>query len=197
MERLINLEFEYSKFEEIIDKETMEIHHSKHLNAYVTNYNNAIKDTSIENVPVREVLKNIDTVDESIKQAVINNGGGIVNHELYFTQFKKGTKITDENFTNDINETFGSFENMIEEIKSTGLKRFGSGWTWLVIKNNKLEVISTLNQDSPLMEGYTPLLGIDVWEHAYYLKYQNRRPEYLENILNIIDWEKIQKIYNS
>jgi len=197
MEKLMNLEYEYNKFDGVIDKETMEIHHSKHLNAYVTNYNNAIEGTSIENIPVREVLANINDVDDSIKQAVINNGGGIVNHELYFTQFKEGTKITDEKLLSDINQTFGSFDNMIEELKGAGLKRFGSGWTWLVKKDNKLEVISTLNQDSPIMDGYTPLLGIDVWEHAYYLKYQNKRPEYLENIFNIIDWEKIQNLYNS
>ncbi len=195
MIELIKLPYAYDEFDSVIDKETMEIHHSRHHNAYVTNYNNAVKGTELEGKSVAEVIANIDNVDASIKTAVQNNGGGILNHNLYFTQFKNGVELVDGPLKTAIISTFGSIEELITKLQTAGATRFGSGWSWLVIKDDKLEVISTLNQDSPLMQGMTPILGIDVWEHAYYLKYQNKRPEYLKNIFSIIDWNEIEARY--
>ncbi len=192
MIELIKLPYAYDEFDSVIDKETMEIHHSRHHNAYVTNYNNAVANTELEGKDVKDVIANIDTVDSSIKAAVQNNGGGILNHNLYFTQFKNGVELVDGPLKTAITETFGSIEELISKLQTAGATRFGSGWSWLVVNNNKLEVISTLNQDNPLMQGMTPILGIDVWEHAYYLKYQNKRPEYLNNIFTIIDWNEIE-----
>lgn len=195
MIELIKLPYAYDEFDSVIDKETMEIHHSRHHNAYVTNYNNAVKGTELETKTVEEVIANINDVDASIRTAVQNNGGGILNHNLYFTQFKNGVELVDGPLKTAIIETFGSMEELITKLQTAGATRFGSGWSWLVVNNNKLEVISTLNQDSPLMNNMTPILGIDVWEHAYYLKYQNKRPEYLKNIFTIIDWNEIEARY--
>lgn len=196
MEKLKDLNYGYTDLEPIIDKETMQTHHSKHHLAYVTNFNNAVKGTKHENMSVQEVLKDIENVDENIKGAIINNGGGVVNHNIYFTQLiNGGKKINDNSFLEEINQTFGSLENLISELKLAGMKRFGSGWSWLVIDGSQLKVLSTPNQNSPIMDGQVPLLGIDVWEHAYYLKYQNRRAEYLDNIFSIIDWEVVTHRY--
>ncbi len=197
MEQLINLPYAYDAFDSVIDKETMEIHHSRHLNAYVTNYNNAIEGTKYAQMDIKEVIADINSIDASIQNAIRNNGGGVVNHNLYFTQFANDKPLQDGALKTSIEETFGSLENLIAELQKAGATRFGSGWSWLVLNNGKLEVMSTLNQDNPIMEGKTPLLGIDVWEHAYYLKYQNKRPEYLKAIFNIIDWTVIEERFNA
>ncbi len=196
MEKLIELPYSYDAFDSIIDKETMEIHHSRHLNAYVTNFNNAVADTKYAQMDIKDVIANINEIEENIQMAVRNNGGGVVNHNLYFTQFGWDKPLSEGTFKNDIIDTFGSIENLIAELKTAGATRFGSGWSWLVLNEGKLEVMSTLNQDNPLMSGKTPLLGIDVWEHAYYLKYQNKRPDYLTAIFDIIDWSIIEARYN-
>lgn len=196
MEKLIELPYSYDAFDSIIDKETMEIHHSRHLNAYVTNYNNAVTDTKYAQMDIKDVISDIENIESTIQMAVRNNGGGVVNHNLYFTQFGWDKPLNDGTFKKDIIDTFGSIENLIAELKTAGATRFGSGWSWLVLNEGKLEVMSTLNQDNPLMSGKTPLLGIDVWEHAYYLKYQNKRPDYLTAIFDIIDWSVIEARYN-
>jgi Fe-Mn family superoxide dismutase len=179
-----------------IDKLTMEIHHGKHHQAYVDNLNKAIAGTPNEGKSLEELVAKAG----SISPAVRNNGGGHWNHSFFWeilgpnTGGKPSGKLADA-----INETFGSFEALQEKINTAGTTRFGSGWAWLIVKDDKLEVTSTPNQDNPLMDVAevkgTPILGIDVWEHAYYLKYQNKRPDYLKAIWNVIDWKKVTKHY--
>jgi Fe-Mn family superoxide dismutase len=175
----------------------MEIHHGKHHNAYVTNLNNALKDLpNLQSLSVEELLADkCAKVPEAVRQAVINNGGGHANHSLFWTVL--GPKAGGEpsgKVGDAIKSTFGGFAGLKEKMVDAGTKRFGSGWSWLVkTKDGKLEVYSTLNQDSPLMEGKTPIFGIDVWEHAYYLKYQNRRPDYLQAIWNVVNWAEVNK----
>jgi len=177
-----------------IDKQTMEIHHGKHHNAYVTNLNKALESApDLANKPIEEILKNIKSVPDAIRQAVINNGGGHHNHTLFWnTLGGKGGEPAGK-LGDAIKSTFGGFAPFQEKMIDAGTKRFGSGWSWLVVAGGKLEVYSTANQDSPLMEGKTPLFGIDVWEHAYYLKYQNRRPDYLKAIWNVVNWDAVAK----
>lgn len=179
-----------------IDKQTMEIHHGKHHQAYVDNLNKAIAGTPNEGKSLEELVAKAG----SISPAVRNNGGGHWNHSFFWEILgpnaggKPSGKLADA-----INETFGSFEALQEKINTAGTTRFGSGWAWLIVKDDKLEVTSTPNQDNPLMDVAevkgTPILGIDVWEHAYYLKYQNKRPDYLKAIWNVIDWKKVAKHY--
>ncbi len=197
MKELKKLNYEYREFENVIDATTMEIHHTKHLAAYISNYNNLIAGTEFESKCVMEVIKNIEQVPEDIRIGIRNNGGGMLNHNLYFSQFGKDNLTPKGELLGLINETFGEFDDFKTSLIKEGLARFGSGWAWLVIKNGELSIISTANQDSPLMDGFTPLLGIDVWEHAYYLKYQNRRAEYLENIWRIIDWSIIESRFKN
>jgi len=193
MKNLKELTYDYNEFDEVIDSATMEIHHSKHLAAYYSNYNNLINGTKFEDMCVKDVIQNLNEIDESIRVGVRNNGGGMLNHNLYFSQFKKETVLPEGEMKEKIISTFGSVEELIKQINATAMSRFGSGWAWLVLDGQELKVMSTANQDSPLMDGFVPLIGIDVWEHAYYLKYQNRRAEYLENIWKIMDWEKINE----
>lgn len=193
MKNLKELTYGYNEFDEVIDAATMEIHHSKHLAAYYTNYNNLINGTKFEDMCVKDVIQDLNALDENIRMGVRNNGGGMLNHNLYFAQFKKGSELPEGKLKDKIISTFGSVEDLIKQINAAGMARFGSGWAWLVLDGEELKVMSTANQDSPLMDGFVPLIGIDVWEHAYYLKYQNRRAEYLENIWKIMDWEKINE----
>ena len=193
MKNLKELTYGYNEFDEVIDAATMEIHHSKHLAAYYANYNNLINGTKFEDMCVKDVIQDLNALDESIRTGVRNNGGGMLNHNLYFAQFKKESVLPEGKLKEKIISTFGSVEELIKQINAAGMTRFGSGWAWLVLDGEELKVMSTANQDSPLMDGFVPLIGIDVWEHAYYLKYQNRRAEYLENIWKIIDWEKINE----
>ena len=176
------------------DKTTMEIHHGKHHNAYVTNLNNAVKGTEWENKKIEEILANIS----KLTPAVRNNGGGHYNHSLFWTVIgpNKGGQPSGE-LAQAIDKKFGSFDKFKEEFSNAGATRFGSGWAWLIVANGELEVTSSPNQDNPLMDiaekKGTPILGLDVWEHAYYLKYQNRRPDYIAAFWNVVDWDAVAK----
>ena len=182
-----------------IDKQTMEIHHGKHHQAYVTNYNKALeKQPDLEGKPLHDVLaNNCAMVKEEIRTAVRNNGGGIHNHNLFWEILgPHGGKQAGGNpvgkLGQAINSTFGSFDSFKEKFNAAATTRFGSGWAWLVKRGDKIEVISTANQDSPIMEGAFPIIGLDVWEHAYYLKYQNRRPDYITAWWNVINWNQAE-----
>lgn len=196
---LPQLPYAYDALEPHIDKETMNIHHTKHHNTYVTNLNNALEgNEELLSKSVEEVISNLDAVPEATRTAVRNNGGGHANHSLFWQVISPngGGEPTGE-LAEAINAKFGGFEGFKEEFSKAATTRFGSGWAWLVIQNGELEVISTPNQDNPLMEGKTPILGLDVWEHAYYLNYQNRRPEYINAFWNIVNWEEVSKRYAS
>lgn len=195
---LPELPYAYDALEPTIDKETMNIHHTKHHNTYVTKLNDALEGhANLQNKSLMDLISNLDAVPESARTAVRNNGGGHANHSLFWKILSPngGGEPTGE-LADKINETFGSFEKFKEQFESAATGRFGSGWAWLVVNNGKLEITSTPNQDSPLMEGKTPILGLDVWEHAYYLKYQNRRPEYVSAFWNIVNWDEVAKNYN-
>ena len=178
-----------------IDKQTMEIHHGKHHNAYVTNLNAALeKDPELQSKSVEELLRSINTVPEDIRTAVRNNGGGHANHTMFWQIMgPKAGGPPSGAIADAITSSFGSFDKFKEELKKAGVGRFGSGWAWVIDSGGKLTVESTANQDSPLMEGKKPLLGIDVWEHAYYLKYQNRRPDYLAAWWSVVNWDAVNK----
>lgn len=193
MEELIKLKYEYNALEPHIDEATMKIHHSKHHKTYVDKFNASIKGTELENKDVETILKNLSNIPENIRQAVINNGGGVWNHNFFWSILKKDTKMP-EKLKKMIEKDFGSIEKFKEEFTNTALAQFGSGWAWLIIESGKLKVLKTNNQDSPISKGLTPVLAIDVWEHAYYLKYQNKRLEYIENFYKVIDWEKVLKL---
>ena len=193
---LPNLPYSYDALEPHIDARTMEIHHGKHHAAYTTNLNNAIAGTDLENLSIEEVM-----VNGFENNAVRNNGGGFYNHNLFWELLSPtGGKIT-PTMEAAINEAFGSFEAFKETFAKAAATRFGSGWAWLCVKDEKLEVCSTPNQDNPLMPGVGcsgfPILGLDVWEHAYYLNYQNRRPDYVQAFFNVINWEAVEARYNS
>lgn len=193
------LGYAYDALEPHIDTLTMTIHHTKHHQGYVNNLNAALeKHPSLQNMSLEELLLSLDTLPEDIRTAVRNNGGGTFNHNLFFSTLKKneGGKPSGRLLTL-INEAFGSFEAFKDAFANAAKTRFGSGWAWLVEnKEGRLEVFSTPNQDSPLDKG-NPLLGIDVWEHAYYLKYQNRRPEYIDNFFEVIDWNQVSSRLSS
>lgn len=191
---LPELPYDYNALEPYIDKQTMEIHHTKHHNAYVTNLNKAIDGTEMEGKTIEDLLKKVS----GLPTAVRNNGGGHYNHSLFWTLMKKGGGgLPTGDLEKKITSTFGSFEEFKKKFSDAGVTRFGSGWAWLVISNGKLAITSTPNQDNPLMDVVevkgTPILGLDVWEHAYYLKYQNKRPDYIENWWNVVNWEEVSK----
>jgi len=195
---LPQLPYSYDALEPHIDKETMNIHHTKHHNTYVTNLNNALEgNTELLSKSVEELISNLDAVPESARTAVRNNGGGHANHSLFWQILSPngGGEPTGE-LAEAINKKFGSYDAFKEEFTKAATTRFGSGWAWLVVNNGELEVTSTPNQDSPLMEGKTPILGLDVWEHAYYLNYQNRRPDYIQAFWNVVNWDEVSKRYN-
>jgi superoxide dismutase, Fe-Mn family len=178
-----------------IDKQTMEIHHGKHHNAYVTNLNAALeKAPELQSKTIDELLKNINAVPESIRTAVRNNGGGHANHTMFWQIMGPGGGGAPTGaIAEAITSTFGGFDKLKEELKKAAVGRFGSGWAWLIASGNKLTVESTANQDSPVMEGKKIVMGIDVWEHAYYLKYQNRRPDYIDAWWNVVNWAEVNK----
>jgi superoxide dismutase, Fe-Mn family len=191
------LPYAYNALEPYIDEQTMQLHHDKHHQAYVTNLNNAVQGTEFANMPVEDVVRNINKVPENIRTAVRNNGGGHVNHTMFWEIMTPGgSKEPTGALAQAIASTFGGVDQLKAQVNDAGVKRFGSGWTWLVLgSGGQLQVISTANQDSPLMDGLFPVLGNDVWEHAYYLKYQNRRPEYLAAWWNVVNWDKIAERY--
>jgi Fe-Mn family superoxide dismutase len=182
------------------DAQTMEIHHDKHHAAYVNNVNKALAGKpDLENKPVEQLISNLDAVPADIRNVVRNNGGGHANHSMFWKILgpKAGGAPTGK-LAEDINATFGSFDAFKEKLEAAGAGRFGSGWAWLIVnKSGKLEIVSTANQDSPIMEGNKPVLGVDVWEHAYYLKYQNRRPDYLKAFWNVVNWNEVNKYYEA
>ncbi|ENH97483.1 manganese superoxide dismutase [Gracilibacillus halophilus YIM-C55.5] len=196
---LPDLPYAYDALEPHIDKETMNIHHTKHHNTYVTKLNAALEGhDDLANKSVEDILADLDAVPSEIRTAVRNNGGGHANHSLFWTILSPngGGEPTGE-LADDINSTFGSFDQFKEDFKAAATGRFGSGWAWLVVNNGNLEITSTPNQDTPISEGKTPILGLDVWEHAYYLKYQNRRPDYIAAFWNVVDWDKVAERYNA
>ncbi|RWR15125.1 superoxide dismutase SodA [Siminovitchia fortis] len=194
---LPQLPYAYDALEPHIDKETMNIHHTKHHNTYVTNLNKAVEGSELANKPVEELIADLDSVPESIRTAVRNNGGGHANHSLFWKLLSpQGGGEPSGDLKDAIESKFGSFDKFKEEFEAAGAGRFGSGWAWLIVNNGELEITSTPNQDSPIMEGKKPILGLDVWEHAYYLKYQNRRPDYMKAFWNVVNWNEVQKLYN-
>ena len=186
--QLPNLPYSYDALEPHIDARTMEIHHSKHHNAYVTNLNNAIAGTEMENLSLEDLFKNMSKYPMPVR----NNGGGHYNHTLFWESLTPGGKPMSEAFKIRLEATFGSVHAFREAFKDAALKRFGSGWAWLVLDNEVLKVVSTPNQDAPISDGQKELLGLDVWEHAYYLNYQNRRADYIEAFWSIVDWQVVE-----
>ena len=199
------LPYAHDALEPHIDKATMEIHHGRHHNAYVTNLNKAIAgNAALEAKSVDALISDLASVPENIRGPVRNNGGGHVNHSMFWKLMAaKAGGAPSGKLADDINATFGSFDAFKEKFEAAGVGRFGSGWAWLLVNNGKLEIASTANQDNPIMgkaiagcEG-KPILGVDVWEHAYYLKYQNKRPDYLKAFWNVVNWTEVTKLYEA
>jgi Fe-Mn family superoxide dismutase len=193
------LPYEFDALEPYIDAKTMEIHHDRHHKAYVDNLNKALAgNDELLGKPIDEILRNLKDVPEKIRAAVRNNGGGHANHSMFWEIMgpKKGAKPNGD-LAKAIDDAFGSFDKFQQELSQTAISRFGSGWGWLVVDQGKLKVLSTGNQDSPLSKGQTPILGIDVWEHAYYLKYQNKRPDYVKAWWNIANWDNVAERYKA
>ncbi len=192
------LPYPYDALEPYIDALTMQIHHDRHHATYVTNLNNALKDQpDLANQPVEQLISNLGQVPETIRTAVRNNGGGHANHTMFWEIMRPGgSKEPTGALAQAINSTFGGFDQFKQQFNAAGAARFGSGWVWLSMDaSGKLQIESTPNQDSPLMEGRFPILGNDVWEHAYYLKYQNRRPDYLAAWWNVVNWDEVGRRY--
>lgn len=196
----IILPYEYESLEPYIDTSTLEVHYEKHLDGYVKNLNRFILgyEEFTQGKNLEEILCNIEAIPREIRQQVINNGGGVLNHNFYFSILSpNGKREPEGELLEKIKQSYGSFNNLREAVSRAAIGHFGSGWSWLVLtEKHNLKVVTTDNQDSPLVLGYKPILAIDVWEHAYYLKYKNLKTEYVNNIWNIFDWDKIEKIYN-
>lgn len=196
---LPNLPYGYAALEPFIDAKTMELHHTKHHQGYIDKLNAALEDhNEYYTVDITEILRDIQNIPDDIRQQVINNGGGHANHMLFWEiMAPKAGKEPEGELRAAIETKFGSFEDFQQEFNNAASTRFGSGWVWLVFNNGELEISSTPNQDSPYMQDYVPILGLDVWEHAYYLKYQNRRPEYIENWWNVVNWKKVAELFKA
>jgi Fe-Mn family superoxide dismutase len=191
------LPYAFDALEPHIDARTMEIHHDKHHQAYVDNANKALEGNEWADRPVEAILSNVELLPEDIRTAVRNNAGGHANHSLFWEIMSPdGGGAPEGDLAKAIDDTFGSVDELKAAVNNGGVKRFGSGWTWLVWDGTGLAVLSTPNQDSPIMDGKTPLLGIDVWEHAYYLNYQNRRPDYLAAWWNVVNWPEVARRYD-
>lgn len=190
---LPKLNYEYAALEPVIDAQTMEIHYTKHHNTYVTNLNKAIEGTEYADKSIEELVKGWAELPEDIQTAVRNNGGGHYNHTLFWEELVAPSQAKEipADLEAKLVEAFGSVDEFKEKFAAAAASRFGSGWAWLVSNNGKLEVVSTPNQDNPLTEGLVPLLGLDVWEHAYYLNYQNRRPDYIKAFWDVVNWEVV------
>lgn len=195
----IQLPYSYNALEPYIDEETVKIHYTKHLQGYVNKLNDILEgyEKFTDCKTLEEILSNVNKIPKRIRQDVINQGGGVSNHNLYFSILSPHPKKQPEGkLLNQIIKTFGTLECLKEQVSEVAINQFGSGYGWLVKdKHGKLKIMSTLNQDSPLSFGFTPILTIDVWEHAYYLKYKNLRAEYVKNIWNVIDWDKVEEFY--
>jgi len=196
MHTLPELPYGYNALEPYIDEQTMKIHHTKHHQAYIDKLNAAIKGTKFESMNIDEVLKKINDVPENIRNVVRNHGGGHSNHSFFWQIMAPKAGGEPKGAVADaIKKAFSSFDKLKEEFTNAGLNRFGSGWAWLVAENGKLSVLSTANQDSPIMEGKVHVLGIDVWEHSYYLKWQQQRGKYIESWWNVVNWEQVEENY--
>ena len=196
---LPELKYSYDALEPHIDQLTMETHHSKHHQAYVDNLNKALEGhEKYQEMNIEDILKSLDELPENIRTAVRNNGGGHYNHAMFWDIMSpNGGGKPEGELGKKIDEDLGGFEKFKEDFKKAALGQFGSGWAWLVIDSGKLAIVPTANQDNPISQGKIPLLGIDVWEHAYYLKYKNKRADYIDSWWNIVDWKKIEEIYNN
>ncbi len=193
--KLPELGYSYDSLEPFIDAKTMEIHYLKHHQAYVNNLNVALaKYPKLQDKKIEELIKDLNKIPEDIRNAVRNNGGGHLNHTFFWQIMKKGIQPKGD-VLKEIEKQFGSFDKFKEEFSKAAMTRFGSGWAWLVVNKGKLEVVSTANQDNPISEGKTPVLGLDVWEHAFYLLRQNRKNEYVEAFWNIINWKQVELNY--
>ena len=194
---LPKLEYAYDALEPYIDARTMEIHHTKHHQTYVDKLNAAIQGiAALEKVRVEQLIRNLNEVPENIRTAVRNHGGGHANHSFFWPTLKKGVKAGGP-AVDAIARKFGNFDKFKEDFSNAAALLFGSGWAWLALNKGELEIVTTPNQDSPISQGRTPILGIDVWEHAYYLKYQNRRPEYIAAFFNVINWDKVNEHFKA
>ena len=192
---LPDLGYDFNALEPFIDEETMKIHHGKHHHGYVDKLNAALEGhDDLKDKDVDELIKDLNSVPEDIRTAVRNNGGGHSNHSFFWKLLKKDTK-PDGDFQKALHDKFQSFDAFKEAFSKAAMTRFGSGWAWVVLNNGELEVVSTANQDSPLSEGKIPIIGLDVWEHSYYLKYQNRRPEYIEAFFSVLNWDRANENY--
>ena len=193
-----DLPYDYNALEPHIDEATMRVHHDKHHQAYVDNANKALDGTEWADKPVEEVLKNLSSLPADKQGPVRNNAGGHYNHSLFWEWLSpNGGGAPDGALADAITSKFGSFDDFKAQLKAAGVGRFGSGWAWLVHDGSGIAIVSTANQDSPISDGQTPLLGVDVWEHAYYLKYQNRRPDYLDAVWNVINWPKVAELHSA
>jgi Fe-Mn family superoxide dismutase len=189
---LPDLPYPFDALEPHIDARTMEIHHDKHHGTYVTNVNNALEGNALGDLPIEELLTKLDEVPEDKRNAVRNNGGGHYNHSLFWESMSpSGGGEPSGELAEAIDSAFGSFADFKDKLKAGGLSQFGSGWSWLVHDGSGLAIVPTPNQDNPISAGKTPLLGVDVWEHAYYLLYQNRRPDYIDAWWNVVNWDKV------
>ena len=196
--KLPELTYAYDALEPHIDAKTMEIHHSKHHNTYVTNLNAAVEGTEYADKDINDLIANIDALPADKQTAVRNNGGGHANHTLFWELIAPGGSNTPVGeVAKAIDAKFGSFDAFKEEFAKAATTRFGSGWAWLIVEGDGVAVTSTPNQDSPVMEGKTPILGLDVWEHAYYLNYQNRRPDYIGAFWNVVNWDVVEAKYQA
>ena len=192
------LPYAYDALEPHIDADTMRFHHDKHHQAYVDKANAALEGTPLDGKPIEEILADLSQVPEDKRGAVRNNGGGHYNHTLFWESMSPdGGGAPDGELASAIDEAFGSFDQFKEQFEANGVGQFGSGWTWLVLDGGELKLTKTPNQDSPILEGQTPLLGNDVWEHAYYLTYQNKRPDYLKAWWDVVDWDKVAERYSA
>jgi superoxide dismutase, Fe-Mn family len=192
------LPYDYNALEPTIDEQTMQLHHDKHHQAYVDKANAALEGTDLDGKPIEEVLKDLSQVPEDKRGAVRNNGGGHYNHSLFWEAMGPGKGgAPSGDLASAIDEAFGSFDSFKEQFEAAGAGQFGSGWAWLVSDGGSLKVRSTANQDNPVSDGQVPLLGNDVWEHAYYLKYQNKRPDYLKAWWDVVDWDKVAERYDA
>jgi len=194
---LPNLPYATNALEPSIDTMTMEIHHGRHHKAYVDNLNKALEgQTALASKPIEQLLREISQVPESIRQAVTNNGGGHANHAMFWEIMGPGAGGDPTGpLADDIKASFTDFATFKTQLKQAGVSRFGSGWAWLVLADGKLKILSSANQDSPYMSGQAPIMGVDVWEHAYYLKYQNKRPDYLDAWWSVVDWKAVGERY--
>jgi superoxide dismutase, Fe-Mn family len=192
-----DLPYDYDALEPHIDEETMKLHHDKHHQAYVDKANAALEGTDWDGKPVEEVLQNLSSLPDDIRTAVRNNAGGHYNHSLFWEIMgPDGGGEPDGDLASAIGDAFGDLDSFKDEVKTKGVGQFGSGWSWLVHDGSGLAVVSTANQDTPLSDGQTPLLGVDVWEHAYYLKYKNKRPDYIDAWWNVVNWDEVGRRFS-